>query len=268
MRVSRMFLAFSCLTASPVFGQVSVPTPFSPIIGGVQVHCTAASGQPVAFVLNPVLNDVGRAVPGLPPRIEINPSVLAQFPPKLQLFWYGHECGHHALGHTSFAAFANESAADCWAIRTMKGQGLLTREDVADIGPYFAQIPGSLWGHLPGPDRLKLFEKCYGAASTRDDVIDSPPRRPRDDDSCQSQYRSCVADVRSVEQCVEDEFPDRCIRTCMSSYGFSRRECETRRCLQTPENLRGWRSRCADLVRDEREACAKEKRSCSGDDER
>ena len=39
------------------------------------------------------------------PVIYYNPNVLAWFQPVTRLFWYMHECAHHALGHTIGMAF-------------------------------------------------------------------------------------------------------------------------------------------------------------------
>ena len=131
--------------------------PFNPIIAGVPVYCTSyGTGQPVAFVPNPALNDIGRARPGMPPTIELNPLLLAQLPAKLQLFWYGHECGHHALGPSN-----SETNADCWSIRIGKQQGLFSRQDVLGFAPFFANNLGSPWGHLPGPVRAQAFVQCF-----------------------------------------------------------------------------------------------------------
>jgi hypothetical protein len=140
---------------------------YNPTIAGVPVYCTSApNGQPVRFVPNNALNDVGRAYWTQEPIIELNPSVLQQLPPKLQLFWYGHECGHHVLGHTLPGGLttASESQADCWAIQIGKQQGLFTRAEVVAFGPYFQNNPGSPWGHLPGPQRSALFVQCFDSA--------------------------------------------------------------------------------------------------------
>ncbi len=140
---------------------------YNPTIAGTQVYCTSApSGQPVRFVPNNALNDVGRAYWASEPIIELNPSVLQQLPPKLQLFWYGHECGHHVLGHLLPGGMtsASESQADCWAIQTGKRQSLFTRQQIAEFAPYFANNPGSPWGHLPGPQRTALFISCFDSA--------------------------------------------------------------------------------------------------------
>src|SRR5690606_2463443 len=115
-------------------------------------------GQPVAFVPNPTLNDVGRARPGTPPTIEMNILFLLQLPTKLQLFWYGHECGHHVLGHTiGNYSSSSESEADCWSIQTGRDQNLFNRSDVEGFEPYFQNNPGTPWGHLPGPVRQEKF---------------------------------------------------------------------------------------------------------------
>jgi hypothetical protein len=153
-------LLFALIVSPRVARAQFVPNqynPFNPIIAGVPVFCTSfGTGQPVAFVPNPSLNDIGRARPGMPPTIELNPMLLAQLPPKLQLFWFGHECGHHVLGPAN-----SETNADCWSIRTGKQQGLFSRQDVLSFAPYFANNPGSPWGHLPGPIRAKAFVQCY-----------------------------------------------------------------------------------------------------------
>jgi hypothetical protein len=77
---------------SLAIAQISVDNPFNPMIGGERVYCTSAGdGRSVAFVANPMLDDVGRARPGFPPTIELNPQLLSLMPNELQLFWYGHE---------------------------------------------------------------------------------------------------------------------------------------------------------------------------------
>lgn len=135
--------------------------PFNPVIASVPVVCTAFDGQPVATIPDPTITDIGYARQGSPPVIVLNSRLLETLPPALQLFWYGHECAHHVLGHTVFTSFGNEAAADCWSIRTGRDQGLFDRTDVEGFAPYFLANPGSPWGHLPGPQRQALFLQCY-----------------------------------------------------------------------------------------------------------
>jgi hypothetical protein len=97
------------------------------------------------------------------PVIELNPTTIGQWPVKKQWFWYGHECGHHALGH-GIGGWTpmNETAADCWAIRTMRQQSLLTRQELQQqIVPIVTSFPGSPFGHLPGPWRAAAMVACY-----------------------------------------------------------------------------------------------------------
>lgn len=133
--------------------------PFSPVIAGLPVYCTSYTGQPVAFVPNWNLSDVGRARPGNPPTIELNPNVLMRLTPKMQLFWYGHECAHHVLG-----PYNSEMGADCLSIRIMRDQGLLARHEIPELQRQILGSPGSVWGHLPGPQRAQLFAQCFDSS--------------------------------------------------------------------------------------------------------
>ena len=51
------------------------------------------------------------------PVILYDPGVLSFFHPVTRLFWYGHECGHHALGHLElgYQALSLEQQADCYS---------------------------------------------------------------------------------------------------------------------------------------------------------
>lgn len=206
LRLPLPALAAALAAGAPAAAQVNLGNPFNPVIAGVPVHCRAATGQAVAFVANPFLNDVGRAQPGLPPTIELNPVLLMQLPPKLQLFWYGHECGHHVLGHTiGNYSQASESEADCWAIETGRSQNLFRRRDVAGFEPFFRNNPGSPWGHLPGPLRAANLMRCYDGASAgggrsggdscafaRDGTCDEPDVCDRGTDSSDCRGRTEV----------------------------------------------------------------------------
>jgi hypothetical protein len=148
-----VFFFVGILSCLPVAAQWN---PYNPVIAGIPVFCTSFQGQPVAFILNPSLPDVGRAQPGMPPTIELNPNVLAQLTPAMQLFWYGHECAHHVLGPAN-----SEVNADCWSIKTLRNQGFLTPNDLPQLMAQISGTPGSVWGHLPGPHRANLFAQCY-----------------------------------------------------------------------------------------------------------
>jgi hypothetical protein len=134
-------------------------------IAGQPVFCQDINGIPVKTVPAPQLNDVGKAtIYGGFPVIFLNPNVLRGLPPAIQLFWYAHECGHHVLGHPlSQFQITAERNADCWAIRIGRDQGWFTQYDLVNMKQYFINNPGSLWGHLPGPQRLRNFANCFNS---------------------------------------------------------------------------------------------------------
>ena len=84
-------------------------------IAGEPVWCRDFFGYNVTTEPNYRLRDVGRAyMSNTGPVIELNPQVLSGLPGYIQLFWYGHECGHHVLGHIAGVSRNSESNADCW----------------------------------------------------------------------------------------------------------------------------------------------------------
>lgn len=134
------------------------------MIAGVPVFCNDKFGIPVQTILSPELPDVGMA--GIMPDgvriIYLNSVMLSSLPPRIQLFWYAHECAHHALGHTyGFNKFGREIEADCWAIKLGRNQGWITPQVLKNMERYFFAYPGSPWGHLPGPLRIQNFWYCY-----------------------------------------------------------------------------------------------------------
>lgn len=151
-------LAWTIVVTGLMPTAAALANPYNPTIGGLPVYCTAFDGRPVATVTDVSLPDVGRAIPGPTPIIVLNPAVLNQMTPRMQLFWYAHECAHHRLGPAN-----SEINADCWAIKLMRAQGLLRREDLPELQAQIARTPGSVWGHLPGPQRAQLFAGCFAA---------------------------------------------------------------------------------------------------------
>lgn len=132
-------------------------------ISGYPVYCSDFRGIPVALIMNPGLDNVGRATvnPQGAPVMLLNPSILSQLPAPLQLFWYGHECAHHFLGHLAQPSQSNESAADCFAIKTGRQQGWFPPEAFQSLIATMGNLPGSPWGHLPGPARVRNIIQCY-----------------------------------------------------------------------------------------------------------
>jgi hypothetical protein len=167
----------------------------TPVIGGQVVQCASLSGIPVLWISNPALPDVGRARPGNPPTIEMNPAVLANLPPALQLYWAAHECGHHRVG-------ASEVAADCWAARTGREQKWFTEGDLPILRQVLANNPGSVWGHLPGPRRYENIESCFRKVAQPSSSCE---------EKCESSSDRCQA------RCDRAQDPDRCAERCEKS---------------------------------------------------
>lgn len=175
-------------------------------------------------------------------------------------FYYVHEFAHAS-------GILNEDEADCWAARQLasapNGRIILR----AAIAHFRSRGSESHPGYSTAEERANNIARCARLGSDSADESKSGPReggRARgESEGCEADYRSCVAHVRSIDQCVNEEFPERCIKTCMDRFGFSRQECTSRRCLPTSSNMEGWRSRCKSITDDEREKCSSDRKTCS-----
>ena len=131
-------------------------------IAGMSVECTDFRGRVVRTMRIANLGDVGRAwVVNTIPFIIMDSHVLTGLPPKLQLFFYGHECAHHVLGHWVQLSAKSEQEADCWSVKNGRDRGLFTRDEIASFAPYLKSSKGTAWGHLPGPQRSKFLLRCF-----------------------------------------------------------------------------------------------------------
>jgi hypothetical protein len=131
-------------------------------IADIPYECRDFRGQRVVVMQSEGLGDVARSrIIGRIPYIQMDPVRLATLPPKLQMFFYGHECGHHVLAHNFYPSPTVEVDADCWSIMNGRERGLFTREDVSAFRPYIQHSRGSAFGHLPGPERADHLVKCF-----------------------------------------------------------------------------------------------------------
>jgi hypothetical protein len=147
-----------------------------PVIGGLPMTCKDFRGIDVRTTLITQLGDVGSArIMGRMPVILLDPDRLDKLPPKLQVFFFAHECGHHVLGHSFAQTTSSENEADCWSIKYGRDHGLFTRQDVAEFAPYFAHSKGTSTGHLPGPERAARLLACFDDPS--DELVE--PRTTR-----------------------------------------------------------------------------------------
>src|SRR5579864_4450134 len=131
--------------------------------------CKDIRDIPVASVVNYSLGDIAAAAiaPNGAPIIYYNPRVLASTRWQTRLFFYAHECGHHALGHTlQGLRLGQEQEADCWGIETLYRANLLTDADVAMIQLDLSSFGRGDWTHLPGPMRAVNLRRCLGTTSS------------------------------------------------------------------------------------------------------
>lgn len=113
-------------------------------IGGRIMTCPRAE-----VIFSNELPGVGYAAPG---RIALNRRLLRKYPRAVRRMIFLHECAHQYVG-------ANETAADCWAVRRARRQGWLTRRGLKQV---CASFKGSTGGtHLPGPARCRAMMRCY-----------------------------------------------------------------------------------------------------------
>lgn len=141
-------------------------------LAGVPLYCVAPDGVSVQAFLDPTLQDIGQATYwGQQPVIRMNPAILSQMPPIVQLFFYAHECGHHVSGdilngilHGSMDKDV-ELRADMIGIRFVRDQlnppsaQIQLLLAIIQANPYHDPI------HLPGPMRASWIQSCYGTNS-------------------------------------------------------------------------------------------------------
>lgn len=147
------------------------------VIAGVSQTCEDFRGIPVHTMEMDDLGDVARTwIVSRMPVIAIDPQRMGRLPAKLQLFFFQHECAHHALGHNFAPTMWSENEADCWAVKRGRDKGLFTRDDVAAFAPYFANSKGTAVGHLPGPERAARLLVCFD--DDTDELVNPQARNP------------------------------------------------------------------------------------------
>ncbi|MEZ5775434.1 MAG: hypothetical protein R3D33_12235 [Hyphomicrobiaceae bacterium] len=123
----------------------------SATIGGARMNCHAADVYVGGDVPGP-----GFAVKGT---ILLGPQYLKKYPSTTQRLIFLHECAHQYVG-------ADETAADCWAVRIAKRQGWLTPAGINSTCKALWHTAGGVY-HLPGPQRCAALRECYASAPGR-----------------------------------------------------------------------------------------------------
>lgn len=101
-------------------------------------------------VIDPNFVSWGGALPGF---LIMNPKKVQGLPKAVKLYVYSHECGHQFVG-------ADESAADCFAIRRGIRRGWLNSEGLAQICAFISQLKGDSV-HPPGTNRCEAMRQCF-----------------------------------------------------------------------------------------------------------
>lgn len=108
----------------------------------------ACHGLPI--VLDPSLKDVAATHKGF---IILNAERIAKLPKVVQLYAFGHECGHQMHG-------PSEEKADCQAVVDGKAAGWLDAAGIGVICDFWKPYQGDNV-HLPGPARCELMQRCF-----------------------------------------------------------------------------------------------------------
>lgn len=136
-------------------------------------QCHDVRGVQVSTIRFDELGDVAHAlIMNHVPYIVLNPTRLATLPPKLQVFFYEHECAHHVLGHNYNPTPKSEAEADCLAVKVGRNKGLIRRADVVGFRHWIEPLHGSRRGHLPGRQRQQLLLECFDDAERDADLAE------------------------------------------------------------------------------------------------
>jgi hypothetical protein len=125
--------------------------------------CVDVRGIPVASIPAPIDDiAVAKLDPSGSPVILYSPQIAAEYDMATRLFFYFHECGHHALGHSLRRQPASEEQqADCWAIRTLVSRGLFSDRDISQVQADIAHFGKSDWTISPGRSALSCCGNAY-----------------------------------------------------------------------------------------------------------
>jgi hypothetical protein len=117
----------------------------SATIGGMKLSCANTK-----VVVSNQVPGPGFAVEGM---IMFGPKYLRAYPSVVQRLVFLHECGHQYVG-------SDETAADCWAVRSAKKRGWLTSAGLRQAckALWHTEADGS---HLAGPDRCDALKQCF-----------------------------------------------------------------------------------------------------------
>ena len=121
--------------------------------GALKIDGKAVNCGKRPTVINPNFDSWGGAFPGF---VILNTKKISGLSTPVKLYVYSHECGHQFIG-------ADETAADCFAIRRGVRYGWLDALGLEDICTFISTLKGD-GVHPPGPVRCEAMRKCYANA--------------------------------------------------------------------------------------------------------
>jgi hypothetical protein len=190
--------------------------------------CLDINGVPVQSIQSTSINDVAIATIAQGyPVIFYNPFVVSQAPGPVRLFFYAHECGHHALGHivAGRVAMAQEQEADCFGIKTLVDQDLIDDVGINLIQQTLDNFGPGDWTHLPGRQRAINLRHCLAGIH-----LGQRRQSPNDDDN-------------DIEECIQNKIQG-CMDDCMDNYQYSENACHARFCNPKLGSNRRWERSC------------------------
>ncbi len=142
MRIWALFVM--AVSALSVLGSTNAVAG-SATIGGVKLSCANTK-----VVISNQVPGPGFAVDGM---IMFSPKHLRAYPPIVQRLVFLHECGHQYVG-------TDETAADCWAVKSAKKRGWLTAAGLRQAcrALWHTEADGT---HLAGPERCAALKQCF-----------------------------------------------------------------------------------------------------------
>jgi hypothetical protein len=126
--------------------------------------CVDSKGVAVRWEESSKINDVAQAIwdKKKRPLVEYNPAKMRFLREVSRLFFYAHECGHHALGHLygGIQGTDKEQQADCWAVHRLKQDDKLQEGDLEAIQMDLSKIARLDENHAAGVRRAGNLKWC------------------------------------------------------------------------------------------------------------
>ena len=144
--------------------------------------CVDARGAAVRSVADPALQKAFETrVENGGTVIRYNPTVPADLPDHVRLFFYAHECARLELGQEAEALrnVGDAWRADCRALDTILGSGLMSKQYVARLQEDL-MLTEAEWEAMPGPKREIDLPSCARGDSWQRIHIPAQPSPARE----------------------------------------------------------------------------------------